>query len=27
MPVIGPDGFVTLIINVAEDVTEWVQSP
>jgi PAS domain-containing protein len=24
-PVIGPDGFVTLIINVAEDVTEWVQ--
>ena len=26
MPVIGPDGFVTLIINVAEDVTEWVQS-
>lgn len=25
-PVIGPDGFVTLIINVAEDVTEWVQS-
>jgi PAS domain-containing protein len=25
-PVIGPDGFVKLIINVAEDVTEWVQS-
>jgi PAS domain-containing protein len=25
-PVIGPDGFVRLIINVAEDVTEWMQS-
>ena len=25
-PVIGPDGFVKLIINVAEDVTEWMQS-
>ncbi|MGZ5927116.1 MAG: PAS domain-containing protein [Rhizomicrobium sp.] len=24
-PVIGPDGFVMLIINVAEDVTEWMQ--
>lgn len=25
-PVIGSDGFVRLIINVAEDVTEWVRS-
>jgi PAS domain-containing protein len=25
-PVIGADGFVKLIINVAEDVTDWVQS-